>query len=100
MSETDLVRQSMDALRAHGIPCWRVNVSGVRGRKQQNRGMADIHAVVPPEGGALWIECKVGKGKQSPEQVEFQDAVRVAGGIYLLVRDVAELNAILNQRRS
>ena len=43
----------------------------------------------PPE--FLWIECKSDKGKQSPEQVEFQKEVTAAGHNYLIVRDAYQL---------
>ena len=50
------------------------------------RGMADL--LVLSEGRATWIETKAGKGRQRPEQKEFQRKVERAGCVYILAYSV------------
>jgi hypothetical protein len=38
----------------------------------------------------LWVECKAGDGKQTPDQVAFQGWVEHIGASYLLVNDSCE----------
>lgn len=38
----------------------------------------------------LWVECKSGTGRLSPEQKEFRDDVVKAGAAYLEIRDSAD----------
>ena len=42
-------------------------------------------------GRALAIECKAGKGKQSPLQAEWQRGWEQAGGVYVLARGAGEV---------
>jgi len=49
-------------------------------------GMADVGAII--QGQSYEIEVKSDKGKQSPEQRNWQRAVERAGGIYILARSV------------
>lgn len=59
------------------------------------KGIPDIIACRKNSTGAygqvLFIECKAPKGKQSPDQIEFERRIKEAGCIYLLVRDVTDL---------
>jgi hypothetical protein len=38
----------------------------------------------------IWVECKAGSGKQTPEQVRFQEWVEAIGASYLVVNDSAD----------
>jgi hypothetical protein len=54
-------------------------------------GVADLFlAVTTSRGGGLFIEMKAGKGKQSPEQIEFEQKARVAGYGYIVCRSLDE----------
>ena len=53
------------------------------------KGIPDIIAC--RGGDVLFIEAKSVKGKQSPDQQEFEQRIKEAGCIYLLIRDVTEL---------
>ena len=46
----------------------------------------------------LWIgiELKTEDGKQSPDQREAEKCIREAGGLYFIVRDVDEMEHVLN----
>lgn len=51
-----------------------------------NTGMADIFVVLNPSGRFLGVEVKYGKDRQGPDQKEFEDEVKNAGGLYILIR--------------
>lgn len=51
------------------------------------KGTADIHAVY--RGRHLSIEVKVGKDRQSEHQIEVQQDIESAGGLYFIARDFA-----------
>lgn len=59
-------------------------------------GTADIIGITPDGTGRLLaIECKTRKGKQTPEQVEFEQRVTEQGGIYILARGVEDIERII-----
>lgn len=51
-----------------------------------------------PSGGYpyLAIELKSEKGRQSPAQREYQEAVQQAGGLYILCRTLEEFREVIN----
>lgn len=55
------------------------------------KGIPDIIAC--RNGQVLFIECKAPKGKQSPDQIEFEKRIKEAGSNYLLIKDINELIA-------
>lgn len=64
-------------------------------------GTADIHAVV--SGRHLSIEVKVGRDRQSERQLEVEQRIRQAGGIYIIASDfdsVYDQVMALTQQRS
>lgn len=52
-------------------------------------GMADLSGFLAPSGRAIYIEVKAEKGRQSKEQIQFQNLCRKFGAIYIVARDVA-----------
>jgi len=59
------------------------------------KGSGDIFAILP--GGCFWsIECKVGKNRKTPAQIEWEGAVQSAGGAASVVRNLDELVADLD----
>ncbi len=98
-TETDLVRQCLQLLRLYRVVCWRANCGGglrngrpIRGNPE---GVSDVCGVLPRDGRFLACECKSPTGKVRPAQRAFLDAITVAGGLAVIVRDVAQLEAIL-----
>jgi hypothetical protein len=97
VSETDLVRNVIAALKAKHVWAWRAN-SGTtvlsdgpsrRVIKGAPAGTPDILVVLP--GGRLCgLECKVGNGKQRPTQVLWQRKAERNGVRYAVVRSVSE----------
>jgi hypothetical protein len=54
-------------------------------------GQADFTGIIAPSGRRIEIECKSDTGRQSVDQRAFEEMIREAGGIYLLVRSGQEL---------
>lgn len=102
-TENDVVKACLQWLEAHGWFCWRQNTLPVydstlkRFRKFSGlKGVSDIIALKDHPthtcGGLAWfIECKLDKGRQSPEQAEFQRNVEACGHKYTLARSVDDL---------
>lgn len=59
-------------------------------------GAADIIACF--YGIFVAVECKTTSGRQSAAQRRYQDAVQRAGGMYVLMRSVNDVNDFLRQR--
>lgn len=97
MKESQLVKLCLDWLRMRGIFCYRNNTGGMKGNYRGKDwfvrfgipGAPDIVAVI--DGVYHGIECKTAKGKQSGNQVDFQNQLDFAGGVYLLVRSIEDL---------
>jgi hypothetical protein len=95
--ETDLVRACLTWLqiaKPQGV-FWRVDakqfaIQGVY-RNEGNYNRSPVPSFYKRSPVPLFVECKVGKGKQSAKQKQFQKAIERAGGTYLLVRSVEEL---------
>ena len=70
-------------------------------RPSTNKGMADIHATVLVAGipVSVWLEVKGKKGKLSPNQLLFKDAVETFGGFYFLVRSIEDVELALAEVR-
>lgn len=97
MSETDLVRNVLAALKAKRVWAWRANSGAMVFGQGESRyvikgapaGTPDILVVLP--GGRLCgLECKVGKAKQRPSQVLWQRKAERHGVRYAVVRSVSE----------
>ncbi|MEI8087158.1 MAG: hypothetical protein WCG93_13190 [Paludibacter sp.] len=48
-------------------------------------GSADISSII--KGFTVKIEVKIGKDRQSPAQIKYQEAVESAGGLYFIAKD-------------
>jgi len=102
-TESDLIRVCLRLLALCGVMAWRTNNIPVYdpSRKRYRsfrgtKGVADILAVLPG-GKLLAIETKLAKGKLSPDQTLFLDGVNAAGGVGVCVRDVKELEKMLEK---
>ncbi len=79
---------------------WRQNNGGMydkaRGCYRSFAGMKGVSDLIAVHDGTVYfIECKKQGGKLRPEQIAFGDAVRAAGGVYIVARSVSELIAAL-----
>jgi hypothetical protein len=102
--ESDILRSCLDLLRLRGVFAWRVNSGAVAGEYNGRRrfvrfhgapGCADIIGILPG-GRFLAVECKRPGNKPTPQQTAFLEAVRQQGGLALVVSDVRDLAAALD----
>ena len=77
------------------VRCWRQNCGVIAVRDERGdimrvfragppKGASDISGIVRPEGWRLEIECKGGRGKRTPAQLQWAEFIRASGGVYLL----------------
>ncbi len=99
-SETVIQRAILDWLIWHRIFAWREariptpirrgnQIVGLRRADPHTLGIPDILACV--RGRMIGIEVKTKIGKQSLEQIAWQDRIEKAGGLYLLARSVNDV---------
>jgi hypothetical protein len=62
--------------------------------KQSKKGVPDILCCI--KGTFVGFEVKTGTGKQSPEQKAAQTAIEKAGGKYYLVRNIGDVQTVLD----
>jgi hypothetical protein len=100
-----LIRPALQLLAMRGCFAWRSNSGAARlpgrgGKLQLVRfgtpGVSDLLAVAPG-GKLIAVELKAGKNPQTKAQAAFAEQVVARGGIYLLVRDLAQLNEELDR---
>ncbi len=102
-TETSLVKAIIEFLRLKGIYGWRNNsgafaAEGRTGKRFVRFGLpgsADVLAVVPPHGRLLAIEAKVGRNNPTDLQLHFGAAINDAGGLWLVIRSLADLEELL-----
>ena len=85
VTETDIRRQVRDYLRIKGWFCFHVLQGGVG----VYRGITDL--IAAKDGRVLFIELKTARGRQSQHQKKFQTDLEAAGGEYVLVRGIGDL---------
>lgn len=83
-------------IRLNNIPATFIDKTGARQFRRLGKyarsGLADI--LVVEVGHAIFLEVKAGKGKQSPDQIDFQrDCIR-AGAAYHLVRSISDVQEL------
>lgn len=71
--EARLQKRIVDALRARGIPAWRIRPLGIS-------GWPDIYGILPG-GRALHIEVKMPAERPEPLQVHTMEVLRAAGAV-------------------
>jgi hypothetical protein len=91
MKETDIMRACMLALSEAGCTIWRNNCgvlknpAGIPIRFGLCVGSSDLIGIAP-DGRFLAVEIKTCKGRATPDQVKFIEAVRKRGGIAGIAR--------------
>jgi hypothetical protein len=91
MKESDIQRLIMLTLSNAGCTIWRNNVgvlknaAGIPIRFGLAVGSSDLIGIAP-DGRFLAVEIKTCKGRATPEQVKFIEAVRKRGGIAGIAR--------------
>ena len=103
MTEADIQRSIMLALSQAGCLIWRNN-SGILKNPAGipikfgigNPGGSDLIGIAPG-GRFIAIEVKTPKGRATPEQIRFIEAVKKHGGIAGIARSVEDALSLLNQ---
>lgn len=100
--ESDLVKACLTYLELRGVFAWRNNTTAVYDPKIKRfrrmgsmKGVSDILGILH-HGRLLCVECKVGRGKQTKDQVAFQVAVEAHGACYVLARGLDDLERAVN----
>ena len=102
MKESDIQRLIMLALSEAGCLIWRnntgllKNAAGIPIKFGLCVGSSDLIGIAPG-GRFLAVEIKTCKGRATPEQLRFIEAVRARGGIAGIARSPAEALALLAQ---
>lgn len=97
MTHSDLCREILLAVSPMGM-AW-INNTGVLRDKTDRPvrfglpGSSDIIAII--QGRFVGIEAKVGADRQRKNQSNFAQAVRRAGGVYILARSVDDVRNTL-----
>jgi hypothetical protein len=106
VSEADLLRSIRDRFAvAPDVILWRNNTGRLQDATRRwvtfglGVGSADLVGLVRP-GRFFALECKAGRGKETPEQLAWAKAVRAMGGFVATVRTVDEAIAALAACRS
>lgn len=94
--EGALLRLVLDWLAAERVLAFRMNTGAVVTETRFFRfgvpGMADVLAF-PAGRPVTWLELKARRNGQSEMQKSFQAQVQAEGHLYLVIRDLSELEA-------
>lgn len=95
---SNLTKLVIDLLTLHNCHVWRQNTIPVydnfrKAYRANNtkKGVADVIGITP-EGRFIGIEIKVGKDKQSADQMKFQAEVEKRKGIYTIIKTSEDAN--------
>jgi hypothetical protein len=99
MNGNELVRACDDYLTLKQVFHYRNNSGAIKMPhgsfvRYGAKGSPDI--IVVTDGTYIGIECKMGSGRQSPDQKAFESALTAAGGEYYIIRSVDELQKIID----
>ena len=89
-SEIELQSQAIKYLEANGYLVTRFTNKSIHGRRVKRLGVPDL-ICCSPSGRWVSIELKTLTGKQSEDQIKFQQDVIARGGISLVIRTLDEL---------
>jgi len=104
VKEKDIENKILDFMnRIQGVFAWKNNTVGIydpikkvyrkaKGRHNIN-GVADILGVM--DGKFISIEVKTKTGKQSDDQIDFEDAIKSNGGRYGVARSLSDAIKLL-----
>lgn len=102
MKEMDIMRLIMVELSIRGCIIWRnncgslKNAAGIPIKFGLCVGSSDLIGI-SPDGRFLAVEVKTEKGKPTPDQIRFIEAVKRKGGIAGIARSPADAVALLSQ---
>lgn len=98
--EGKIQKEALSALKKAGVFCWRNNNTAIFDPKMNGyrsfnglKGVPDILAVI--NGRFTGIEVKTPRGRQSADQVLFQQRCERHGGKYYIVRSKEDVEQLL-----
>jgi Holliday junction resolvase-like predicted endonuclease len=105
MSEFQIEEAILEYLNIMGYMAWKNHTAGhydgKKWRRQASRfainGVSDIIAI--KNGRVSFIEVKTSVGKQSPAQRSFQANLEAQNGSYYLVRSVADVRKLIDEKK-
>lgn len=100
MNETQFIKQLLDFCKINKLLFYRTQAGMIkteRGHvmKMGQAGNSDLVGCL--NGKFIAVECKVGKNKQQPSQIEFEKKVLESGGQYWLVYSLEDFIQKLNK---
>ena len=98
--EQQIQRTILDYLRWRGIPCYKHQNAGIRKPDgsyipTHTRGVSDIIGCLPKTGRFLAIEVKRPGVKATPEQLNFLETIKQAGGLAFVAHSVEDVEAMV-----
>jgi hypothetical protein len=94
MTAKELTKQVLKELELRGVWVWRQNNIHVQGRTfNGKRGVPDIIGV-NKKGKFIGIEIKAGKDRMSEFQEAFKEEIEKRGAVYLVVRNLQDLEKL------
>ena len=85
------------------IKFWTYNASGEKRppitgallkAKGLKRGIPD-YTIILNNGIILWLECKTGNNKQTPEQIDFENMIKTFNNqFYFIIRSIEDLEEV------
>ncbi len=104
-AHTPLVNAVVELLHRRGAVVWQNDSGAVydpvrkcfRKSGKKRRGIADVIACLT-DGTFAAFEVKTGKAKLTDDQESFRDDVLRAGGLFVLVRSLSDVEEALGQR--
>lgn len=102
MREGDVVRDCQQAIKDAGWICWRSQVGSFRSGsgawfRTGTKGLADLCAIIPPDGRLLLVECKKPDGKLSKEQDQFLSTAGEQGAFCVVVDEAIQLRWVIQR---
>lgn len=102
MKEGDLVRECRQVLLDAELVHWRSQSGSFQTKKggwfrTGVKGLADLCAILPPDGRLLMVECKTVDGRLSPDQERFLDVAGRQGAFCVVVRDARSLAWVIGE---
>lgn len=100
MKESSLLYAVLSAWGAHPrLRLWRQNIGAATFNGRLVRfgtpGAADIQGILRPAGRFIAIECKSATGAARENQEKWRAMVESHGGLYILARSLADVDAAL-----
>jgi hypothetical protein len=95
--EKVIQKQILVWLESTGLLYWRQNAGFVGHITLGPPGISDIVVILGPNGRFLGLEVKSAVGRLRPEQKSFRDRLESSGGIYCVVRTLAEAQEAVRQ---